>query len=1121
LRRDAIAASSEDLAERGEARPVADLGQDGPASAALVELPGGLRPRRRWHLHRTAAARHVGRGAHHLLRWVGAFAAVVIIAAVFGIWRLMQGPIELNSLTPYVEAGLQRSGIGFQVALSGVRLGIDRSSHQLELQAENVRLSRPDGTPLARFPEMAAGFGLGALLHGRMAPTEIVIEHPVLHLVRDAGGAISAQIGGGDQAMPDLGPQMLERLAGPPERDAPLALLHRISIRGATLFVDDRGGSRRTWRADRVDIAILRSDKGARGDVSFAVPLGNSTPELHASYRFLAARQLLDLDLSIDGVEPDAIPPLIPELAQLRHIAAPVSGTLETRIDLQRGQAQGSRLDLALGAGRLYSEWLPTGSIAVQHGELHATYAPEKNEVRVASLGVDLGGGTRLALAGTLAGVTSALLAAPVDALPPGHVAAQFTAELTHLPVARFAALWPTAFNPRTRAWTLANIRDGVLDEGTIRIGLDLNPVAHAGNMLSAAGQLRYHGLTVTYLRGLPPVRKVGGTAAFAGDHLVFTPADGVLKGLKLTGGTLAVTELGAHPSWMTIDLGVVGPVKDALEVIDANPLHYARAIGLNPAAVGGRAEARLHFKFPVLPDLKLDEVDFGATATISGASLPDLALGRGIRDGRFALDLDPIGARLQGTGRFADVPAKLAADIPFHPKDGAHGVFRVGLTLDAAAQRQLGFDIASDRLSGPIAIDATYRAFAARRGAATALLDLRDAALAVPEAGWKKPPGQPGTIRVVLDLANAKIVGIPLIAVTAGGLDGRLAATLSPDRTRIDAIEIRRLLIGGDDFSGTVARPAGDSGGGWRADIHAARADASHLLKDAMTDAPPPDPGSPPLAVNARIDRLVFGEGRELRQVSAALVRSGGLWRSGQIAGRFPDSHRVTLQFGGGASSSGGGSQRLVLQSDDLGATLKLLDIADNVVGGRLRVDGQLSQIAGHRLLRAQVDGRNYVVMRTPGLARLLVLPSLTGLESTLSGSGLPFISLGGDVTFGGGRLTLDRLLAYGESLGITANGWIDTGRDRMALQGTVAPSYALNSIVGNVPILGPLLGGGSQGLFAANYRLSGSSADPQISVNPLSALAPGILRQLFAPAEGFPNFPQVQQQPVQRAAD
>jgi uncharacterized protein YhdP len=158
---------------------------------------------------------------------------------------------------------------------------------------------------------------------------------------------------------------------------------------------------------------------------------------------------------------------------------------------------------------------------------------------------------------------------------------------------------------------------------------------------------------------------------------------------------------------------------------------------------------------------------------------------------------------------------------------------------------------------------------------------------------------------------------------------------------------------------------------------------------------------------------------------------------------------------------------------------------------------------------LRAHVEGQNYTITGAPGVARLLALPSLTGFASLLSGTGLPFSTLRGDFTYSGSQIATGQMLAFGESLGITANGWIDIDRDRLELQGTVAPAYMINSILGNIPVVGQLLGGGSQGLIAANFQLSGPMSDPAVAVNPLSALAPGILRQLFSPLVGFSASP------------
>jgi hypothetical protein len=1059
--------------------------------AVVVTHPraGVRRHHRRWHLHRRAA-RHVGRGAHHVLRWCGSLAAVVILVALFGIWRLMQGPVELNWLAPYLETAFDRAGVGLKVTVSGVRFGLDRTTQQLDLRATGVRVSLPDGAPLASFPEMATSFALGSLLRGRLEPTRVVVERPVLHLVRDPNGTISAQIGSGDQSPPSLGPQMLENLAGPREADAPLGLLRELSIRGATVRVDDRR-SGHTWEAEGVDLAVVRGAKGVRGDFSLAMPMGNSLPEAHAFYRYFADRQVLDLDMKIDGVRPDDIPPLIPELAQLQHLDAPVSGTLRTRIDLAHHRAMGSRLDLALGRGQLHSDWLPTGSVALEKGEIAVVYAPEASEARVEKAVFDLGGGTQLVLDGAVEGVTSDLIATLPAALP-GHLTAKFAGALKHVPLARLHELWPTSFSPGGRQWALANIHSGILDEVTLKAALDLDPATHAGTVLSAQGGLRYHDLTISYFNGLPMARKVSGTARFAGNRLDFTPTGGEVKALKVTGGTLQLSDLDGPTQWATIDLAVSGPLHDVLDVIDAKPLHYAHAIGIDPAQVSGRTETELHFRFPLLADLKLDAIEYRAKSAISGANLGKAVLDRALTDANLALDLTTAGAHVRGTARFDGTPAKLDANVPFHAKGGAHAVYKIALTLDDDAQHRLDIDFAPERLKGPIAADVTYTLQGPGRGEATALLDLRGTAMAIPEAGWKKPPDQPGSAKVVLDLENDQISRISQVEVKAPGLDGHFVAEIGPDHKHIDRVSIEHLVVGNSEVSGTVNR----HGDGWIADIHALRVDARPLLKEAASGTPS-SPSSQPLAVSARVDRLVLGPQRELAKLTASLVRANGIWQSGRIDGYFHNGHRLALRFGEN------GSHQLSFRSDDFGAALQAFDIASGIVGGQLTIDGTFSQVGGHRTLQAHVEGQNYTLVHAPVMARLLAVPSLTGFASMLSGSGLPFSTVRGDFSFSGSLLTIDRVLAFGEAIGVTAKGWIDLDRDWLELQGTVAPAYMLNSIIGHVPVIG-LLGGGSQGLFAANYRLSGASGEPQVIVNPLSALAPGILRQLFDPIVG-----------------
>ena len=407
----------------------------------------------------------------------------------------------------------------------------------------------------------------------------------------------------------------------------------------------------------------------------------------------------------------------------------------------------------------------------------------------------------------------------------------------------------------------------------------------------------------------------------------------------------------------------------------------------------------------------------------MTGVSIAKVAMDRNLTDGAIALELARAGAHAQGTARVDGIPIKLDATVPFRVRGGPRAIYRIGMTLDVEARRRLGLDFDA-RLTGPIGVDVTYSRFEAARAQAVANLDLRAASLAIDEAGWKKSPDTPGTAKLVIELDHDRITQLSDVEVKSAGLDGRLAVAVSEDGKQVERVDIRRMVAGDNDFSGTVTR---HPGGGWHADIHAIRIDGRKLIKEAASGSGPASPI--PLAVTARIDRLTLGPHQEIGQITGELLRRGGIWQSARLDGRLPNGHKLALRLGDAAS------RQFNFETDDLGATLKLLGVADNVIGGRLAINGQLSSSAGAQTMQGHIEGANYSVARAPVMARVLALPSFTGILSMLSGDGLPFGTLRGDFTLSGGRVTIKNLLAFGEAIGITANGWVDTERDRLDL--------------------------------------------------------------------------------------
>jgi hypothetical protein len=102
-------------------------------------------------------------------------------------------------------------------------------------------------------------------------------------------------------------------------------------------------------------------------------------------------------------------------------------------------------------------------------------------------------------------------------------------------------------------------------------------------------------------------------------------------------------------------------------------------------------------------------------------------------------------------------------------------------------------------------------------------------------------------------------------------------------------------------------------------------------------------------------------------------------------------------------------------------------------------------------------------------------------------------------------GRVGLRDGVVRGPLLGGTIDGLVDYTRDEVHMRGTLVPLYGPNNLLGQLPLLGLFLGGEKEGLLGITYEVVGHPGRPVLRINPISALAPGLLRKVFEfPASG-----------------
>ena len=73
----------------------------------------------------------------------------------------------------------------------------------------------------------------------------------------------------------------------------------------------------------------------------------------------------------------------------------------------------------------------------------------------------------------------------------------------------------------------------------------------------------------------------------------------------------------------------------------------------------------------------------------------------------------------------------------------------------------------------------------------------------------------------------------------------------------------------------------------------------------------------------------------------------------------------------------------------------------------------------------------------------------------------------------------------------------------------GTYIPLQGLNGAFGAIPLLGQILSGTQgEGIFGITFAVQGPTSDPQVIVNPLSLVAPGIFREMFQMTASIRKF-------------
>jgi hypothetical protein len=693
-----------------------------------------------------------------------------------------------------------------------------------------------------------------------------------------------------------------------------------------------------------------------------------------------------------------------------------------------------------------------------------------------------------------------------------GEPSVSYLLDVEDTQIRAIARLWPTHVAAPVRAWFVDHVPGGIIKHAHYSGAFDdaaLTSMRYErpppDESLEATGEIA-DGVVVNVLDGMAPLTGVAGKMRITGRTASFDATSGVVetapgRRLTLSEGRFSVADNALKPAPAVLDLKISGSVEAVADILSLPSVATHASVPIDSNAMKGQIDGRLRIDFEIGDGARDDRTTFAIDATASNLVIEKLIGKERLEGATLRVMADRAGLRVNGAGRLYGAPATLDVRRAFGEKGPAQA--QLTFTFDEAARQRAGYAVAG--VSGPIA--AIVRTPLPVEDLSTHIeLDLTRTGFDNPVPGLSKAPGKPAKASFLIvkrgdgmaldqfsfDAAPAQAQGVIEL-----GKDGAFrAARLAPLR-----------LSAGDDMKLDISR----AGEALKVVVRGANFDARPMLASLIRSTGEKSAGggknaSDDLDVDFK-SPIVTGNGKQiLSNVDFKYESRGGRPRAVSLTGNFGrDDLAVAMTRG----QSGG--QQLDVSTDDAGSFLAFLDLYRKMENGVLNAHVLLGQ--------GRADGtiniRDFYVKGEPTMRQLMAQGGASRADDRgvmrFDPDSVRVGRLQSGFGWAAGRLSVSEGVMSGPEIGLTFDGYIDFPRDRLDLSGAYVPAYALNSLLSNIPVVNLVITGGQhEGIFALNYRVQGSLSSPVVNVNPLSAIAPGLMRKIMGVLDGTARMPE-----------
>jgi hypothetical protein len=661
--------------------------------------------------------------------------------------------------------------------------------------------------------------------------------------------------------------------------------------------------------------------------------------------------------------------------------------------------------------------------------------------------------------------------------------------------------MWPVLIVPEVREWVIERVERGSLQRIEVGVNSPMRNLSRRGPPIPDDGlavNIVASGVMLRPVDELPLVRDADLKAHVTGRTATVTigqAASDTPAGRKLTISdfTFEVPDMAPKPSPARIKFRIDGPVPAVAEILASDRLSEFSGTLIDPNASKGTVSAVITLGLPVKGSLTKADTTYTVAADLNGFAADRLVMNQKLEANMLKVVANNGGYQVKGDVKINGQ----AATLDYRKPNEGDADIKLLATLDDASRAKLGFDLGS-AVSGAIPIKLIGKIGGPDRDSRMGIeADLTSLKLDNILPGWVKVPGKAS--RAVFNVVQKpQSTRLEDIVVDGGGVSIKGSVEIDQNGDLISANFPTYSPSEGDKTSLKAER---GSDGVVKVTMRGDVFDGRGFLKSAISGKEA-DPKSKTKNIDFDVD-LKLGAvagfyGEALRSVDCKLSRRNGVIRNFALSGKLGRDTPLTGDLRGRAQ----GREIIYLETNDAGAFFRFADTYGKLVGGQLQL-AMDPPSADPSAREGLINVSDFSIKGEAALDRLAA-GGPAGAPN-----GVSFSRVRAEFTRQNGQLTIREGVLKGPMIGGTIEGSVDSG-NQLRMSGTFVPMYGLNNMFGQIPIVGLFLGGGSnEGLIGVTYEVVGTLGQPVLRVNPISAMAPGVLRKIFEFGTGKQNTP------------